>query len=358
MTRSLFVSLALSLMAFPAHAESGRRPHRGFPLFEASDVGLRANRVVCNINAVGEHCVHGTGSFNMPGGFWPRGTQNQYVFNGGLSVAGIIAGADLPQFDWPGDTVGAFFFDERGDQQHGATITRIYDGLNARDRATWPAAARAADPELFHPLLRGRSRVSDQDTWVRYWDLSANLTGRRHPAGLIVDQRSLAFSTAALEDVVFLTFRIINASARDAAAYQRLAAAGYDDAAIAELAALGAQFQQASEARFGVELPDTGYTLRDVYVGYAQDPDVSANAGNNFSSANFVFRTAFAYSGPFVADGAFQYPPQIHAPPFAAAPGLVGTAFLRSPDVGGGETRYLYWTKHDRRLVASRYAGR
>ena len=344
---TLFVGLAVLVSTLVTAMPSGsavRRAEHGFRLFESFDVALRGNRVGCNVTAVGEHCVDGTNRPTLPGGFWPRGTTNQYIFNGGMSVTGIIVGADQPQFGWPGDTVGAFFFDERGDQQHSVAVTGVFDGLRALDRARWPEAARSSDPDLFHPLLLGRERVSDHDTWTRYWDMSRNLTGRSHPAGFVVDQRTLTFSTNRLQDVVFIATRIINASSRDPATYQRMAEAGYGPASIAELAVLGARFQDAAEAEFGVTIPDTGYTLRDVYVGYAQDPDVTDNAGNNFSSANFVFRTAFAYSGAFQAEPTFQFPPDIHSGAFAAAPGLVATAFLRSPVVSGSETSYLFWT--------------
>ena len=94
---------------------------RGFNLFAgAVNVVMNVNRIQCNINNIGESCVDGTNSPSLGGGFWPKGSPNQYIFNSGLQIAAIIPGAETLTFPWPGDTVGAFFFDPRGDQAHGA----------------------------------------------------------------------------------------------------------------------------------------------------------------------------------------------------------------------------------------------
>lgn len=180
----------------------GRSP-RGFPLFTAFNVALDGNRVWCNINAVGEQC-RDSGSFSTSsGGVWPGPNGVAYVFNGGLAVAAIVGGGDLPNYPWPGDTVGAFFHDPRGDQEHSQSLAGIYSSRNARDRVTWPAAARVLDPQLFDTSLLGRS-ISSHDTWVRYWDGDPRFTnGRDHSAGLLVEQRTLQFTSFSLEDIIF-----------------------------------------------------------------------------------------------------------------------------------------------------------
>lgn len=319
------------LLVLPGSLAARSNARRGFDLFASGqNVLLNGNRVQCNINGVGELCVNPNNSPSFGGGFWPAGTEDQYVFNQGLQFAAVTAGTDLPGFPWPGDTIGAFFFDPRGDQQHGTALTPIYDSRSGRDRLQWPAAARANDPALFDAALLGRPVVSDQDSWVRYWDGNVHQTnGRPHPAGLLVDQRTMAWNGPGLRDVLFFVYRVINISSRTAASYQRLAAAGYEPDAIAEVAAIGERFQDAMEQQYNVQIPDTGYTMRDAYVGFAQDADIG-QAGSNYTTANLIFDAPISYKADF-REPTWQYPGDIFGPPFAAAPGFVANAILRGP---------------------------
>ena len=122
------------------------------------------------------------------GGFWPKGTPNQYIFNGGLQVAGIIPGTRATN-PWAGDTVGVFFEDATGLYPQSEGLTPTFNSHSSDDLANWPSAAYANDPTLFHPSLLGRKAVSQQDTWARYWDGNPQLSGgRKHSMGLLVDR--------------------------------------------------------------------------------------------------------------------------------------------------------------------------
>jgi len=316
---------------FDADAAHARAAHRGFNLFvPAANVLLRGNRVQCNINNLGEHCVDPNNSPSLGGGFWPRGTADQYIFNGGINFAALILGSPTSGFPWPGDTVGAWFFDQRGDQQHGEALTPVSDGLNAQDWLRWPSAGLAADPAIFAPTLLGRRTVSDQDSWTRYWDGGTGQnSGRKHPAGLMVDQRTMSFDTPGLEDVVFVIQRLVNVTARDPAAYQQLAAVGYGPDDIAGIAALGATFQDRMEQKYQIQIPDGGYPLDSLYVSYEEDSDIGS-AGSNYSNLNLVLASGFAWKSDF-REPTWQYPADIFAPPFAQAPGFVANAYLRTP---------------------------
>jgi hypothetical protein len=215
-----FGLMAVVSVALPTPSEATRpvrrtnRPSaaRGFNLFAgAVNVVMNVNRVQCNINNIGESCVDPTNSPSLGGGFWPKGSPNQYIFNSGLQIAAIIPdlAAGLGGFAWSGDTVGAFFFDPRGDQAHGEGRTNVFNALNAADLAEWPTAANISDPTLFHPSLIGRQTVSQQDTWVRFWDGNTNLTtGRQHPMGLLVEQRGLAWNfPSGNQDIVYFLYR-------------------------------------------------------------------------------------------------------------------------------------------------------
>src|SRR5438445_11686043 len=105
----------------------------GMNLFALTFGVMNVNRFFCGINNIGELCVDPHNSPVVGGGFWPKGTPDQYIFNSGLQLAGTISGIPTASFPWPGDTVGAFFMDPRGDQAEGDPITLVYSSLDPRD---------------------------------------------------------------------------------------------------------------------------------------------------------------------------------------------------------------------------------
>ena len=312
-------SFALVLVAWlatgiaPVRAQSKPQFSRsGAPnLFAFSAHLLRGNRVDCLVIAEGELCSDWQ--------FWPVGSPNQYIFNSGIQVAGLIPATAA--FPWAGDTVGAYFFDQRGTQVHGDRLTLLFSSRDTADLANWPPEALISDTSAFHASYLGRRSISDHDVWGKYWDGNpAFLSGRTHPVGIAVEQRALAWNYPEWNrDVVYFVLRLTNVTARNPAVY-----------ANAELAALGARFQDRSEATLGVVIPDDGYALDSVFVALGMDPDVG-DAGHNNSSAVLPFETALAYKSNFT-EPFFVFLPEIHGqPPFAAAPGFVGARFLRRP---------------------------
>ena len=305
---------------------------RGFNLFAgAVNVMMNTNRIQCNINNIGEQCVDPTNSSVVGGGYWPKGTPDQYIFNGGLQVSAIIPGVKTATFSWPGDTVGAFFFDPRGDQAAGQGLTNVYNSLNATDLAEWPTAAYVNDPTLFNLALLGRKTVSQQDTWVRYWDGSVNLlTGRQHPMGVLVDQRAMMWNfPSGNQDIMYFLIRFINITANDATRYDGLSAYGYSGDDIARIVQIARDFRAASQAQFNVMIPDTGYTFANMYAGYGQDPDLGSS-GVNYSTANLPFAMGFVYKAN-ESEPTWSYPANTFGGLFAAAPGMEGVKYLKSP---------------------------
>src|SRR5678816_3972796 len=127
--------LALAALAYAPTAASakpapGVKP-RGFRLFARSLGAMTINRVYCGLATTGEVCVDSTYSSTIGGGYWPKGTPDQYVFNSGLQLAGVI-GADANP-EWAGDTTGAFFFDPKGTTQHGEEVEPIQNTANPED---------------------------------------------------------------------------------------------------------------------------------------------------------------------------------------------------------------------------------
>jgi hypothetical protein len=268
---------------------------------------LRTNQIECGIDNQGNVCSNVFNSPTAAGGAWPVGSPNAYIFNTGLQIAGIMG---TESADWANDTVGAYFFDARGTQPSGTGLTNIFDSLDPDDVENWPDEAIISDPDLYNDALIGRTSISQQDTWVKYWDGSpTRITNRQHPMGIEVTQRSLAWNYPfGNESMLYFIYSFKNVTDTE-------------------------DFQVPNELQFfGGEdrLPAGGITLTDVYAAFSTDMDVS-NAGENFSSAVLPFDLGLSYHGGFAAPE-FIYPPDLFFPPFFAnAPGIVGIKYLRSP---------------------------
>src|SRR6266487_2969133 len=198
-TRAVRATLAAALLATTAGAGvAAAKPIRpakrsGMNLFALTFGVMNVNRVYCGINNLGELCVDPTNSPVVGGGFWPKGTPDQYIFNSGLQLAGTIPGS--AGFAWANDTVGAYFFDARGTQVQGDAVTLVYNSLDASDAAAWPNGAVVRDTAIYSSVLIGRNNISQQDLWTRAWDGNpAFLSGRTHPMGIMVEERGLAWN--------------------------------------------------------------------------------------------------------------------------------------------------------------------
>ncbi|MBI4513350.1 MAG: T9SS type A sorting domain-containing protein [Gemmatimonadetes bacterium] len=312
----LILMLAAAVAAPSAWAdrnpEAAARAKSRFNLSAGATLVLDVNLVQCGITNEGEVCVN---VFNSPtggGGFWPKGTANQYVFNSGLQIAGRVprdAG-----FAWAGDTVAAFFFDARGDQLHGDFITNIFNSLDAADVAAWPEEAKVNDPEIFNEALLGRVAASQQDSWVAYWDANPNKLGggRKHPMGIKVEQRSLAWNfPAGNQDIIYFLIKFTNVT--NDPEFQRLQENAFFGGANA--------------------LPDGGWRMDSVYASFSFDPDVG-NFATNYSYAILPFDLGLTYGATFEESG-WVFPPDIYFPPFANGVGIFASKYLKSPrDLG------------------------
>jgi hypothetical protein len=344
--RAVLVGLALAAIVGQAAARPvpGARRSRGFNLFAGVNVKMVVNRVDCNINNLGEVCVDPTNSSTIPGGFWPRGTPDQYIFNSGLQLAGVIP-SDAG-FAWAGDTVGAYFMDPRGDQAVGRGITLTYSSIDPQDAANWPYEAYVRDTAIYAPALTGapgaapgtqggpRLSASQQDMWMRAWDGDPSLTtGRTHPMGILVDQRGLAWNyPSGNEDILYFVYNFFNITATDRAVYVAnlppwMAA---DGQLVDQIVAVGQRLHDGVATTLGVNIPSGGFPINNMYAAFFMDPDVG-DAGKNYSTAVLPFSLAVAYQSNFAGLEGYVYPPDIFGAPFAAAMGFVGVKYLKSP---------------------------
>ena len=197
--RSVRATLALLVLGATAAssvvAAKPIRPTRprAMNLFSSAGYLFQVNRQQCGLKNDGEVCVAFAGSPVGGGGFWPKGTPDQYIFNSGLQLAGTIP--STAAFAWAGDTVGAFFMDPRGDQSAGDPVTLVYNSLDAGDAASWPNGGIVRDTAIYASVLQGRQSVSQEDLWVRTWEGNPSfLAGRTHPMGILVEERGMAWN--------------------------------------------------------------------------------------------------------------------------------------------------------------------
>ncbi len=326
----LFV-MAATWLAFTASVGSGsgqtpkprrdvsQMPDSPFRLFANPTLVLQANEFLCGLANSGDICEDVFDSSTGRGGYWPTGTPNGYIFESGLQIAGLIP-SDAG-FTWAGDTVGAYFYDERGWQIHGEGITDIYDSTDPEDLQNWPsestipdfpqASAFIRDSGLFDPKLIGRATVSEQDSWALYWD--GNPAMRRdpdHPMGILVEQRTLAWDhPKGNEATIFFLFTFTNVTNNPL--FQRL------------------NEEASFEGRN--DLPDAGWRIDSIYVAFNMDPDVG-DFNDNYTTAILPLDLGLTYDGDFLETTHYEYPPtHFHRPFFRGSPGLVGTKFLKTP---------------------------
>jgi hypothetical protein len=310
----------------------------GFNLFDGvRGLRLNANRVDCNgITNFGNICTDLSGSGTVEAGYWPNGTPDNYVFNGGLQLAGTVQYVDsvsgTSTGPWVGDTVGVFFMDPRGDQREGDAVTNIYSSLNAGDLAVWPSAAYVKDTSLYNGALIGRQSISQQDTWVRYWDGNPALTaGRKHAMGVLVEQRGLLWNfPSGNQDILYFLFRFINITATDPTAYQGLANVGYTASDISDIVSLAQDFHNRVQASYGVTLPAKGFTFHNLFAAFFQDAD-EGNASFNFSEAILPFAMVSVLKSNY-SEPLWQYPASVFSDPFYPAPGYEAVKYLKSPN--------------------------
>jgi len=319
-------ALALAAVApsvASAKPSPGAQPRRGFRLFARPLGAMTINRIYCGLSSTGEVCVDSSGSSTIGGGFWPKGTGDQYIFNSGLQIAGKVGPDGGP---WAGDITGAFLFDPKGTTQHGEQVQPIYNSSNPADAAAWPAAAMVpqgdANETIFNPVLRGRVAASQGDVWWLTWDGNpAQNAGRPHPMGIMVEQRGLGFNyPTGNEDILYFVYTFYNVTSSDPAAYAAIRP-GMREIAQAQ----GAKFHQLNPAA-----PANGFTLTNLFAAFAADMDV-ASAGVNYSSVNLPFALGYSYEESFDQPAGWQFDPTIFGGNQFAGVGFVGVKYLKSP---------------------------
>ena len=338
------LGLAACLIGFvPAPAAALPLPgtKQPYKLFAKALKWININRVFMGIRNDGEVGVDTSGAGTTGGGFWPRGTADQYIFNAGLQVAGVVAGTKSAANPWGGDTAGGWFFDGNGGRKQTEGVTLVYQAYDATDAANWPADAFVPQGDevanIYATPLQGLISASQGDVHFIAWEGNpANNIGRLHPLGVLVDYRLLGWNyPAGAQDIVFLVASVYNVTSANCADYAQHRA-GIRDI----LCKKGQDFQALNNAKFGITLPAGGYTIgtpaTPAYLAVAADNDVTTGGNNNYNGLILPFAMGYTYEGLFTAKtpGA-KFDPSIFGPPFLAGSGFVGYKYLKGPDGPG-----------------------
>jgi hypothetical protein len=359
-TKGVLLAALVAFLAtamLPALASAEPQPgakKKGFRLFARSLGAMTINRIYCGLSTAGQVCVDSTNSSTIGGGFWPKGTADQYVFNSGLQVAGII-GPDGGT--WANDTVGGFLFDPKGLTEHGEEVRPLYNATSADDIANWPDEACVPSEDakdvvpdfngsLFHPLLQSdagkgtanipdcRKSASQGDIWFVSWEGNYSArAGRKHPLGVTVETRGLGWNfPAGNEDILYFIYTFYNTTTTDEAAYIANGVRG----SMAKLLAKKAQDFHTQLAANGITgVPTSGYTINNLFAAFAADMDVSQSDGN-YSTVFFPFALGNTYEHTFQGAAGWTFDASIFGAPFFPGAGFVGVKYLKSP-TGPGE---------------------
>ncbi|HEV8124780.1 MAG TPA: hypothetical protein VGP80_11080 [Gemmatimonadales bacterium] len=327
-----FAITLIAASALPAQSAPPVKKSRGFQLFNVSSRHLLTNRVDCWVDTEIQLCGQDPGIDGIVGGLWPKGTFNNYMFNSGLQLAGIIGSDGGP---WAGDTTGVFFFDPRGTSSEGEEVQPIVYRGNAADAAAWPDAAKVSG-SLYHPSLVGSVSASEGDAWWLSWDGNPDLIqGRPHPLGIAVEGRALTWNyPVGNDDIVYFAFTYYNITSLNPADY---AAVRPELRPI--LLDLANRFHTLNDTKFGITLQASGYTVDSLFTGIAADPDVG-DAAVNYSSVNVPFSLGFAYGSSFPPFQGWTFDPIIFSTPFFAGTGFVGIASLKPSSGSAGFRLY------------------
>jgi hypothetical protein len=361
MRAGVVVGLLGGALASNAWAKPKPRPGGGFRLFAAAQVIFQVNRVQCRIFADGQFCA--TGSSTVGGGIWPKGTADQYIFGGGPQIAGVVdPTADRSVNGFAGDTAGVFFYNSAAGNGNALALKQVLAATDPTDVATWPAEARVpcSDPatttipggipaatiarctaagvgtspegDLFDPALQGTVTASQGDHWFVAWegDPSSN-ANRTHPLGILMEGRVLGWNfPSGNEDIIYVMYTFYNVTSADPAAYVNVRASLRPF-----IEGKGRDFVALNTAKYGIALPQGGYTIKDIFVDVANDMDV-ASATTNYAGVSVPFALGYTYESDFSATVArgqgWTFDPAIFgAAPFFTGVGFVGVKYLLSP---------------------------
>ncbi|HUU29791.1 MAG TPA: hypothetical protein VM123_18470 [archaeon] len=254
------------------------------------------NRIEFNMSNNGYLAVDPNRGAVTPGGFWPSGSEDAYIFQVGLHVMGII--------DSDGDGIATdivetnqVFDSEWREGRPGDTPddpeSRLYFSTSERDLGEWPEEFVVPDQNPNSPTF-GQSVPdvkSEQDIVSIYTDIDGplNTAAGTLRLGVEVRQHVLFYSLRDLQDVMFVIWDVYNASAF-------------------------------------IQDPNVvpGYDIHEAFVNIKNDFDIGENALDDRCAVSPVRNMSIAFDSDFSETG------------FSGPPAFMGTSFLAGPTDSDG----------------------
>jgi len=254
------------------------------------------NRIEFNMANSGYLAVDPNRGSVTPGGFWPSGSEDAYIFAAGLHVMGII--------DSDGDGIASdivetnLVFDSEwregrpGDNADDPS-SRLYFSTSQTDLDEWPEEFLVTDDNPNSPTF-GQNVPdirSQQDIVSIYTDVDGpvNTAAGALRLGVEVRQHVLFYSLHNLQDVMFVIWYVYNAS-------DYISAPGV--------------------------IP--GYDIHEAYVNIKTDFDIGENALDDRCAVSPVRNMSIAFDSDFGERD------------FSGIPAFVGTSFLEGPTDSDG----------------------
>jgi hypothetical protein len=171
-----------------------------------STVKLDANNWEIYVDNLGRHTVPLPGS--KPGGFWPKGSGQNFIFGGGIWV-GVLNHNGVPadtQVTWGynPNSGQAEFCPMTPDGDPGKyldPLARVYLSTNPGDVAQWPLRDAQGNPKI----------LSLQDSWTKFGDVNPiYLVAPDKPIGVEITRTTYAWPYPGYADIVYFLFSVKN----------------------------------------------------------------------------------------------------------------------------------------------------
>ncbi|MBW7995387.1 MAG: hypothetical protein FVQ81_02210 [Candidatus Glassbacteria bacterium] len=282
--------------AVPGAAGKYRTPYPGPSLAAFRTRITTGNRIEFNMANNGYLAVDPNRGSITPGGFWPSGSEDAYVFAAGLHVMGVI--------DSDGDGISSdivetqLVFDSewregRPTDDPDDPASRLYFSTSQADLDEWPEEFMVVDPNEASPTFGQRvpDVRSELDVVAIYTDIGGpvNTAAGALRLGVEVHQHVMFYSLSEMRDIMFVIWDIYNASRYVA-----------DPGVV------------------------PGYDIHDAYVNLKTDFDIGENALDDRAAVSPVRNMSIAFDSDFSEIG------------FSGTPAFLGISFLEAPTESDG----------------------
>ena len=250
------------------------------------------------------------------------------MFNSGLQIAGVIGAGRQPG-------VGRrhhrrLLSSIPGTTQHGEQVEPIYNASQSGGPGDWPEYAGVPcvgdRSPSYDPLLQGQVSASQGDVYFLSWDGNPSSLRSTHPLGVMVKTRGLAWNfPPGNQDIIYFIYTLYNVSSTNRPDVHPHPSAAMQDLLLQQAARRTRR--PTGAGTFGVK-SRTADTPQQRVHGLRGRPGRAAAAGRQLRHVQQPVQPGGDVSREVHAAHGNAFDPGIHAPPFLARPGFVGTKFF------------------------------